>query len=863
MKNSITLLLALFFTINIYGQGFTWNNVPIGGGGFLTGIVTHLSQKNLIYARTDVGGIYKYQPAENEEEHSSWKQLLNWIPTEDLRLWGCDGIGLNPGNVNEVYALLGSNSYDPEPHGLYKSDDQGKTWRQIYNTICRANENNRWIGEPIAVQPLDGGKVVIVGTRLEGIIRSADGGVTWKKISSIVPDPNGMGVRCVVFDPQTPTSVYAVDSYNVYRSTDSGLTFEKILGNGSMEMRQAVVNAKGQLFVTTDGGIYSAQSGSIPTKLSTFTPTHDINAIAVDFNNANHLIVAEQNGGANNRIYRTTDAGIIWKEIARNSIVKNNVPWYEHRHFAAALASLKMDPYYPNRIWFTDWFLPWKSDDVSLEKPVFESVPWGVEELVIFDIVSPTNAPLLYQGCADNGGFTHYSLTDYPTVWYDNQESTGIDFCENHPEHVVRVSSLDWGKLNFRISLSEDCGRTWKTVGGNISTTGKMAYSSKNINNFVFAPTGQNQTLKYTLDGGATPMKESQGIPAFNLNSNFWDNWNRFVVSDRINGNKFYVVLPGKFYVSTDGGANFKITNTSLPGQSGIPAYYLTASPYEEGVIWLSTGQSGLRYSRDSGKTFKKVGPFSSTKSVSVGPPLFGNIPIVYVYGKLDKSWGVYMSQDNGLSWERINSESMQISNNPRQMSADRNRPGRVYIGTGGVGILYGECELPADKTVPPVISPAGGVVDTSDEIWITSPDKNDAIYYTLDGSIPTEQSQRYLNPIKAENATIVKAIAISPGKTVSDFSVVTYTKTTTNIKETSQNTSVSIYPVPVEDLLTVTGTENKGMIYLRDLKGALIYKQDVNDRIIQIPFFKYGKGLYLLTYSNGIETYSGKLIKK
>jgi len=810
MKKNIFILIVLFFTTHVYSQGFTWKNLPIGGGGFITGIVAHPLQKDLIYARTDVGGINKYQPAMNGWEHPSWKQLLNWIPVENMHLWGCDGIGLNPLNVDEIYALLGADANNHEPYGLYKSEDQGKTWHQIYNTKCRGNENNRWIGEPIAVQPLDGGKIVIVGTRFEGLIRSTDGGVTWKKVKSIGPDPMGMGVRCVVFDPQTPTSVYAVDSYNVYRSTDSGLTFDKILGNGLMSMRQAVVNAKGQLFVTTDKGIYSAQSGNIPTKLSGFTPTHDINAIAVDANNANHLVVVEQNGGFNNRIYRTTDAGNTWKEVTWNSIVKNNVPWYEHRHFAAAVASIKIDPNYTNKVWFTDWFLPWKSEDVSLDKPVFETVPWGVEQLVVFDIVSPTNAPLLYQGCADNGGFTHYSLTDYPTVWYDNQESTGIDFCEIHPENVVRVSSKDWGKTDFRISLSDDSGKTWKKVGGNISATGKMAYSSKNINNFVFAPTGRNQTLKYTLDGGATSMKESLGIPAFSLNSCFWDNWNRFVASDRINGNKFYVVLPGKFYVSTDGGANFKETRaripklpkkqihlktkdienitSTLPGQSGNPAYYLTTSPYEEGVIWLSTVQSGLLYSSNSGVTFKKSGPFCSAKNVSVGPPLVGCTPIIYVYGKINKSWGIYMSQDNGTTWERLNSDKIQISNNPQQMSADRNRPGRVYIGTGGVGIMYGECELPAKKTVTPVISPAGGVMNKTDEIWITSPDKNDAIYYTLDGSNPTEQSQRYLYPIKAEKTTMVKAIAISPGKAVSDVSIVTYTKATIDGINTIKN---------------------------------------------------------------------------
>jgi hypothetical protein len=47
-------LHGLLFAQN--GDGYRWDNVKIGGGGFVSAIITSPAQKDLVYARTDVGG---------------------------------------------------------------------------------------------------------------------------------------------------------------------------------------------------------------------------------------------------------------------------------------------------------------------------------------------------------------------------------------------------------------------------------------------------------------------------------------------------------------------------------------------------------------------------------------------------------------------------------------------------------------------------------------------------------------------------------------------------------------------------------------------------------------------------------------
>src|SRR5437660_82573 len=68
-------------------QPYAWKSVQIQGGGFVAGIVFNRTQPNLIYARTDIGGAYRW-----DQTSSSWIPLNDWVGWTNWGSLGCVSI---------------------------------------------------------------------------------------------------------------------------------------------------------------------------------------------------------------------------------------------------------------------------------------------------------------------------------------------------------------------------------------------------------------------------------------------------------------------------------------------------------------------------------------------------------------------------------------------------------------------------------------------------------------------------------------------------------------------------------------------------------------------------------------------------
>ena len=106
------------------------------------------------------------------------------------------------------------------------------------------------------------------------------------------------------------------------------------------------------------------------------------------------------------------------------------------------------------------------------------------------------------------------------------------------------------------------------------------------------------------------------------------------------------------------------------------------------------------------------------------------------------------------------------------------NYSGNVTISSGDITktiALSGTVDaLPVAAT--PTFSPVAGTYMTEQSVTISCETANAAIYYTLDGSDPTENSTLYSAPITVSETTTIKAIAIASGYDNSTIAEATYT---------------------------------------------------------------------------------------
>ena len=348
------------------GPSYSFTNVKILAGGYIPGVYFHPTQQNLMYARTDIGGIYRWGPNDTQ-----WVPLLDWLA--DGFFNGGDAIGLDPTDPNKLYVAVGlySNSWAGNGEMLISSD-QGATFKTVpLNFKNGSNNPGRGMGERIAVDP-NMPSTIYFGTRQDGLRISTDSGNTWPPVPGLtvmssVPIGGGntmpMGVVSVLPIKSSGSSgsatpvVYAAvagtglngNSQGLYVTTNGGSTtstWTAVAGQPSfaaaakpMSPMQAKLGPNGSIYLIY-GDSAGPDSGSVG-QLWKFTPGSNwisgtwtqitlpanvggpsdeqgYGSVAVDPSHPGHIMVGTLNQywPTGDVIYRSTDDGATWRDVS-------------------------------------------------------------------------------------------------------------------------------------------------------------------------------------------------------------------------------------------------------------------------------------------------------------------------------------------------------------------------------------------------------------------------------------------------------------------------------------------------------------------------------------------------------------------
>lgn len=686
---------------------YRWRNVQIVGAGFVDGIVFHPTARGVRYARTDMGGAYRWDAGANR-----WTPMLDWVPFRDLNLMGVESIAVDPTDARKVYLACGTYTNPSTPDGaILRSDDGGRTF-----TIARVpvkfggNENGRGNGERMTVDP-NHPEHLLLGTRHDGLWRSDDGAATWRRVASFpaVGAARGAGVIATLFDPDAKGTAYAAVSENegpsLYATRDDGVTWSPVPNCPTGLFPTHMVRGDdGALWITygsdpgpramNAGAVWKLENGAW-TEVTPERGRFGYVGIAVQRGKPDVAIASTFYHPGGEQLFRTTDGGRTWHPTigGKETYDDRKAPYIAHTgiHW---LFDVEIDPANPDHAIFTTGYgghETFNLRDADRGKPViWHAMATGIEESVGLDLLSPTKGVPLVSAIGDYGGFVHDDLDrpapegNFTNPHFGN--TTGVAAGDLAPETIVRVGSASGGNRG-NIGYSLDGGRTWVPTR-NAPPNGREGHIAVSSDGKTWVWSLRNAAYR-TIDRG--------------------DSWQAVdlppglrVVADRVDPGRFYALdlFGGRLYTSADGGAHFTGRDFTLPGglpkrggdrmdaRAGQDQLYVT--PGRAGDLWIAAFD-GLYHSADAGATFGRMAHVEELHAFGFGKAApRATSPASYLVGTVDGQRGIFRSDDGAQSWVRINDDAHQWGL-VLQIAGDPKRYGRVYVGTHGRGIFYGD----------------------------------------------------------------------------------------------------------------------------------------------------------------------------
>jgi photosystem II stability/assembly factor-like uncharacterized protein len=495
------------------------------------------------------------------------------------------------------------------------------------------------------------------------------GGLKWRNIG---PAYTSGRIADFAINPQNHNEYYvAVASGNIWKTTNSGTTFDPIFENYGAYSIGCLAIDPNNSFVVWAGtgennhqralgygdGVYKTIDGGKSWKNMGLKDSRQIGGIVIDPRNSNIIFVAAEGSvwgsGGDRGLYKSTDGGTTWKKalaISENTGVNNII--YDHRNPDIMYATSEQR----RRHVYTKIG---GGPETSVYKSTNAGESWDkiINGLPKVDMggmgiaISPVNPDILYlvlEASENKGGF--FRSTNRGASWEKMNEYTaqGQYFNELYcdPKNPDKVYNTD---VLTRVTL--DGGKTWKPIG----------VKNRHVDDHAMWIDPQ-YTDHFLIGGDGGVYETFDGGNNYSFKSNLpITQYYRVTVDNSV---PFYYVFGGTQDNNSMGGPSATISSDGIVNNdwiitNGGDGFWSAVDPENPNIIYAESQYGGMiRYDRASGEMIDirpEPPKGDSTYKWNWNTPLFVS-PHNHnrIYCAANK---VFRSEDRGDSWQLISDD--------------------------------------------------------------------------------------------------------------------------------------------------------------------------------------------------------------
>ncbi len=604
-----------------------WRMIGPFRGGRTVAVAGVPGRPGVFYMAPSNGGVWK-----TIDGARTWRPIFDEQDTNSI-----GALAVAPSDPDVVYAGSGEGLRRPDlstGDGVYKSGDAGRTWRHL------GLRDGRQI-QAIAVDPRDPNRLFVAvlghpfGPNAErGLYRSTDGGATFEKVLGRGDD---VGAASVTIDPHDSRVVYA------------GLWASR---NGPWNLTRVYARYDaGGLFKSRDGGAtWTKLAGGFPQIAGRI-------GISVSPADSRRLYAIAEKPNDGCGVYRSSDAGASWNLVDEEARVCGR---------AEDFAGITADPHDRETVYSANT-TTYRSTDGGRSWTGIKGAPGGDDYHTVW--IDPNDSKTILLGCDQgatlsiDGGLTWSSWYNQPTaqfyhviaddrfpyvVFGAQQESGSAEVASRGNDGAITSREFHSVGVEEYGYVAPDPFHPWLIYGGKVSV-----YDER---------TGQTRDVSPTFDRKTYRFDRTDPL-----------------VFNRVDRRTLYLGL-NVVFATVDGGRNWRTISPDLtrprPGEpetlrgftADDPAngthrgvvYSLAPSYSDARTIWAGTDDGLVWITRDAGSHWTDLaaiglGPWDRVTQIDASHHDAASAYVSVSRQRLDDERPyLFRTHDGGRTWRAI-----------------------------------------------------------------------------------------------------------------------------------------------------------------------------------------------------------------